>query len=83
MTFGKMLNTFSFWLSSNLRKKNSGNYRHIFYWNDYSDNIISAVGLFCFDKFEDNQNEKVFNIFPNVIVNLTLRYHCIEICYFW
>ena len=31
--------------------------------------IISAVGLFCFDKFEDNQNEKVFNIFPNVMVN--------------
>ena len=23
--------------------------------------IISAVGLVCFDKFEDNQNEKVFN----------------------
>ena len=30
--------------------------------------IISAVALFCFDKFEDNQNEKVFNIFPNIIV---------------
>ena len=38
--------------------------------------IISAVGLFSFDKFEDNQNEKVFNIFPNVTVNknLTLVY---------
>ena len=36
--------------------------------------IISSVGLFCFDKFEDNQNEKVFNIFPNVIeLNLTLE----------
>ena len=31
--------------------------------------IFSAVVLFCFDKFEDNQNEKVVNIFPNVIVN--------------
>ena len=31
--------------------------------------IISSVGLFCFDKFEDNQNEKVLNIFPNVILN--------------
>ena len=29
--------------------------------------IISTVGLFWFDKFEDNQNEKVFNIFSNVI----------------
>ena len=34
--------------------------------------IISTVGLICFDKFEYNQNEKVFNIFPNVIVNKTL-----------
>ena len=30
---------------------------------------ISAVGLFCSNKFEDNQNKKVFNIFPDVIVN--------------
>ena len=66
MTFGRMLNTFSFWLSSNLSKtkehNSGGNYRHIFYWNDYSDNIISAVGLFCCDKFEETSNEKVSNM---------------------
>ena len=63
MTFGKMLNTFSFWLSSNLSKQKSP--------TEYMP-IISDVVLFCLDKFEDNQNEKVFNIFSNVIVNLTL-----------
>ena len=31
--------------------------------------IISAVGLFCFDKFEDNQTRKCSTFFPNVIVN--------------
>ena len=31
--------------------------------------ISAAVGLFCFDKFEDNQTRKCSTFFPNVIVN--------------
>ena len=75
MTFGKMLNTFSFWLSSNLSKQKSPTAEIIgIYFIGTIDPIkympiISAVGLFCSGKFEDSQNEKVFNIFPNVIVN--------------
>ena len=77
MTFGKMLNTFLIWLSSNLSKQkrqepNSGiigiYFIGIIVPIKYMP-VISAVGLFCFDKFVDNQNEKVFNIFPNIIVN--------------
>ena len=34
--------------------------------------IISAVGFFCFDKFEDNQTKKCSTFFPNVIVNFKL-----------
>ena len=35
--------------------------------------IISAVGLFCFDKFEDNQTRKFRNFFlSHSKINLTL-----------
>ena len=75
MTFGKMLNTFSFWLSSNLSKQKSPTAETIGMYflgtivpRKYMP-IISTVGLYCFDKFEDNENKKVFIIFPNVIVD--------------
>ena len=66
MTFGKMLNTFSFWLSSNLSKQKSltAEILGIYFIRTIVPikymPIISAVGLFRFDKFEDVQNEKVF-----------------------
>ena len=75
MTFGKNVEYFLVWLSSNLSKQKSptaeiigiyfiGKIVPIKYMP-----IISAVGLFCFDKFEDNQTRKCSTFFPNVIVN--------------
>ena len=33
--------------------------------------MISSVGFLCFDEFEDNLNEKVFNIFTKCHMQLT------------
>ena len=75
MTFDKYVEHFLVLMSSNLSKQKSPTAEIICIYfigtivpTKYM-HIISAVGLFCIDKFEDNQNEKVFRIFPNVIVN--------------
>ena len=60
-----MLDTFSFGVSS--KEPNNGNYWHIFSQDrtivprKYMP-IISAVGFFCCDKFEETPNEKVSNM---------------------
>ena len=64
MTFGKKFEHFLVWLSSNLSKQKNPTAEII-----RTMPIISAVGLFCFDKFEDNQTRKCPTFFPNVIVN--------------
>ena len=75
MTFIKNVEHFLVWLSSNLSKLKIptaeiigryfiGTIIPIKYMP-----IFSTVGLFCFDKFEDNQTRKYSTFFPNVIVN--------------
>ena len=84
MTFGKNVEHFLVWLSSNLSKQNSptaeiigiyfmGTIVPIKYMP-----IISVVGLFCYDKFEETPNEKVVNMskltkpyFSKVLSNIT------------
>ena len=75
MTFGKNVEHFLVWLSSNLSKQKSPTAEIIGIYFigmivliKYMP-IIFAVGLFCFDKFEDNQTRKCSIFFPNVIVN--------------
>ena len=49
-------------LDTKLKEPNSGYNRHIFSWNNHSYKnmpLISTVGLFSYDKFEENPNEKV------------------------
>ena len=63
-----MLTTFSFGVSSNLSQQKSltaeiiGKYfLGTIFPRKYMP-IISAVGLFCYDKFEETPNEKVVNM---------------------
>ena len=57
-----------FGVSSNLSQQKSPTaeiFRHIFSGNYHSEKIcqeISAVGLFCCDKFEENPNKKVSDL---------------------
>ena len=76
-----MLNPFSFWLSSNLSKQKSPTVEIIGIYflgtivlRKYMP-IISAVGLFCCDKFEEIPNEKVSNM-----SNLTTSYFSHSLC---
>ena len=75
MTFGKNVEHFLVWLSSNLSiqksptVKNIGIYFKVTIVPIKYMPIISAVGLLCFDKSEDNQARKCSTFFPNVIVN--------------
>ena len=63
-----MLTTFSFGISSNLSQQKSPTAEIIgiyFLWTIVPRKympIISAVGLFCYDKFEEIPNEKVVNM---------------------
>ena len=63
-----MLLTFLIWVSSNLSQQKSPtaeNYRYIFSQTIVPRKympIISTVGLFCCDKFEETQNKKVVNM---------------------
>ena len=75
MTFGKNVEHFIVWLSSNLSKQNSPTAEIIGIYFigaivpiKYMP-IVSAVGLFCFDEFEDNQTIKCSIFFPAVTVN--------------
>ena len=63
-----MLTTFSFGISSNLLQQKSPTVEIIGIYflrtivpRKYMP-IISAVGLFCYDKFEETPNEKVVNM---------------------
>ena len=74
MTFGKMLHTFSFRLSTNLSKQKSPTAEIIgIYFIEtivpikYMP-IISAVGLFVLIK-KTTKRERVQHFFPNVLVN--------------
>ena len=75
MTFGKNVEHFLVWLSSNLSKQKSPTAEiiGIYFIGTIlpikSMPIISTVGLFCFDKFGDNQTRKCSTFFPNVKVN--------------
>ena len=54
------------WLFSNLSKQKRKKYRHIFIRNDCSVKCmpkISAVGLFCLDRFENNQTRTCTTFF--------------------
>ena len=64
MTFGKNVEHILVWLSSNLSKQKTPTAEIIGIYF-----IGKIVGLFCFDKFEDNQTRKCPTFFPNVIVN--------------
>ena len=72
MTFGNMLNIFSFWLSSNLSKQKSPTTEIIAILSCRNNvpikymPLIFAIGLFCLDKFDDNQTRKCSTFFPNV-----------------
>ena len=55
-----MLTTFSFGVSSNLSQQKNPTAK-IIVLRKYMP-IISAVGLFCCDKFEETPNEKVVNM---------------------
>ena len=63
-----MLDTFSFGVSSNLSQQKSPTVEIIAIYflrtivpRKYMP-IISTVGLFCYDKFEETPNEKVINM---------------------
>ena len=70
MTFGKNVEHFLVWMSSNLSKQKSPTAEiiGIYFIVPYMP-IITAVWLFCFDKFEDNQTRKCSTFFSNVLVN--------------
>ena len=75
MIFGKNFEHFLVGLSSNLSKQKGPTVEIIGIYFirkivpiKYMP-IISAVGLLCFDKSEDNQARKCSTFFPNVIVN--------------
>ena len=55
-----MLTTFLFGVSSNLSEQKSPTAEIIGIY--FLGAIISAVGLFCYDKFEETPNEKVVNM---------------------
>ena len=61
MTFGKNVERFLVWLSSDLSKQKNPTAEIIEAY------ILSEQSLrcwaLCIDKFEDNQSEKVFNMF--------------------
>ena len=79
-----MLDTFSFGVSSNLSQQKSPTAEIIGMYflgtivlRKYMP-IISAVGLFCYDKFEETPNKKVVNM-----SKLTKSYFKVSFSYLW
>ena len=77
MTFRKDVEHFLVWFFSNLSKQKNPTAEIIDIYAHFIGiivpikymPIISVVGFFCFDKFEDKQTRKYSTFFPNVIVN--------------